>query len=235
MPASKKTAAKKAAPKKEAPAAAPSAPEKAAAPAPAPAGNAISAAMVKELRDKTGAPMMACKTILAEVGGDMEKAITELRKRDAKVAEKKAGREAKEGVVASYIHMEGRIGVLIEVNCETDFVAKNAQFREFVRELTLHIAAASPLYVRREEVPASLIEKETEIFAEQMKGKPAAAMAKILEGKINKFYSTVCLLEQGFIKDPDQTIEQLLKKKIAELGENLIIRRFTRYALGEEA
>jgi elongation factor Ts len=235
MPASKKTAAKKAAPKKEAPAAATTAPEKAAAPAPAPAGNAISAAMVKELRDKTGAPMMACKTILAEVGGDMEKAITELRKRDAKVAEKKAGREAKEGVVASYIHMEGRIGVLIEVNCETDFVAKNAQFREFVRELTLHIAAASPLYVRREEVPAALIEKETEIFAEQMKGKPAAAMAKILEGKLNKFYSTVCLLEQGFIKDPDQTIEQLLKKKIAELGENLIIRRFTRYALGEEA
>ena len=233
MPASKKTAAKKAAPKKEEPAAAKPAPEKAAAPAPA--GSAISAAMVKELRDKTGAPMMACKTILAEVGGDMEKAITELRKRDAKVAEKKAGREAKEGVVASYIHMEGRIGVLIEVNCETDFVAKNAQFREFVRELTLHIAAASPLYVRREEVPAALIEKETEIFAEQMKGKPAAAMAKILEGKLNKFYSTVCLLEQGFIKDPDQTIEQLLKKKIAELGENLIIRRFTRYALGEEA
>lgn len=236
MPASKKTASKKAAAKKE-PAAATPAPA-AAAPAPAPAAaseGGISAAMVKELRDKTGAPMMACKAVLAEVGGDMEKAITELRKRDAKVAEKKAGREAKEGVVASYIHMEGRIGVLIEVNCETDFVAKNNQFRDFVRELTLHIAAASPLYVRREEVPDALIEKEKEIFAEQMKGKPAAAMAKILEGKLNKFYSTICLLEQGFIKDPDQTIEQLLKKKIGELGENLVIRRFTRYALGEEA
>ncbi|MBU6301932.1 MAG: translation elongation factor Ts [Verrucomicrobia bacterium] len=235
MPASKKTAAKKAAaPKKE------TASSPAPAPAPAPAAPkaaepGISAAQVKELRDKTGAPMMTCKTILTEVGGDMEKAITELRKRDAKVAEKKAGREAKEGVVASYIHLEGRIGVLMEVNCETDFVAKNNQFRDFVRELTLHIAAASPLYVRREDVPAALIEKESEIFAEQMKGKPAAAMAKILEGKLNKFYSTVCLLEQGFIKDPDQTIEQLLKKKIAELGENLVIRRFTRYALGEEA
>ncbi len=233
MPASKKTASKKAAaPKKEAAAPAPAA---AAPAAPKAAEPAVSAALVKELRDKTGAPMMACKTILAEVGGDMEKAITELRKRDAKVAEKKAGREAKEGVVASYIHMEGRIGVLIEVNCETDFVAKNSQFRDFVRELTLHIAAASPLFVRREEVPAALIEKEQEIFAEQMKGKPAAAMAKILEGKLNKYYSTVCLLEQGFIKDPDQTIEQLLKKKIAELGENLVVRRFTRYALGEEA
>jgi elongation factor Ts len=233
MPASKKTAAKKAAaPKKEvAPAPAPKAPEK---PAEKPAESGISAALVKELRDKTGAPMMTCKTILTEVGGDMEKAITELRKRDAKVAEKKAGREAKEGVVSSYIHMEGRIGVLIEVNCETDFVAKNSQFRDFVRELTLHIAAAAPLFIRREEVPAALIEREKEIFAEQMKGKPASAIEKILEGKLNKFFSTVCLLEQGFIKDPDQTIEQLLKKKIAELGENLVVRRFTRYALGEE-
>jgi len=234
MPASKKTA-KKAAPQKETAAKPASAPAPA-APAPAPAaGSTVSAALVMELRNKTGAAMMVCKNILTEVGGDMEKAITELRKRDAKVAEKKSGREAKEGVVASYIHMEGRIGVLIEVNCETDFVAKNSQFRDFVRDLTLHIAAASPLYVRREEVPAALIEKESEIFTEQMKGKPAAAMAKILEGKLNKFYSTTCLLEQGFIKDPDQTIEQLLKKKIAELGENLIVRRFTRYALGEEA
>ncbi len=229
MPASKKTASQKASPKPE------TASQAASAPAAAPASGGISAALVKELRDKTGAPMMACKAVLAETGGDMEKAITELRKRDAKVAEKKAGREAKEGAVASYIHMEGRIGVLIEVNCETDFVAKNQQFRDFVRELTLHIAAASPLYVRREEVPTALVEKEKEIFAEQMKGKPAAAMEKILEGKLGKFYGTICLLEQGFIKDPDQTIEQLLKKKIAELGENLVIRRFTRYALGEEA
>jgi len=232
MSASKKAASKKA-PAKKAAAAEPAPAPKAAEPAPAAGG--ISAALVKELRDKTGAPMMACKTVLAETGGDMEKAITELRKRDAKVAEKKAGREAKEGVVASYIHMAGRIGVLIEVNCETDFVAKNQKFREFVSDLTLHIAAASPLYIRREEVPTVMIDKEREIFAEQMKGKPAAAIEKILEGKMNKFYSTVCLLEQGFVKDPDHTIEQLLKKKIAELGENLVVRRFTRYALGEEA
>jgi elongation factor Ts len=230
---SAKKAASKKAPAKKA-AAEPAPAPKAADPAPAPAGG-ISAALVKELRDKTGAPMMACKAVLAETGGDLEKAITELRKRDAKVAEKKAGREAKEGVVASYIHMAGRIGVLIEVNCETDFVAKNQKFREFVSDLTLHIAAASPLYIRREEVPTAMIDKEREIFADQMKGKPAAAIEKILEGKMNKFYGTVCLLEQGFVKNPDETIEQLLKKKIAELGENLVIRRFTRYALGEEA
>ncbi len=193
----------------------------------------IDAKMVKELREKTGAPMMACKEVLSAVDGDLEKAITELRKRDSKVAEKKAGREAKEGAVASYIHMEGRIGVLLEINCETDFVAKNDQFRDFVKDITLHIAAAAPLYVTRDEVPAELIEKEKEIFAEQMKDKPAKALEKILEGKINKFYSTICLMEQGYIKDPDKTVEDLLKAKIGELGENLILRRFTRYALGE--
>lgn len=193
----------------------------------------IDAKLVKELRDKTGAPMMACKEVLASTEGDLEKAITELRKRDAKVAEKKAGREANEGAVASYIHMEGRIGVLLEVNCETDFVAKNDQFRDFVKDITLHIAAAAPQYVTREEVPAEVADKEKEIFAEQMKDKPAKALEKILEGKMNKFYSTICLMEQGYIKDPDKTIEDLLKAKIGELGENLIIRRFTRYALGE--
>jgi len=194
----------------------------------------ITASLVKELREKTGAAMMACKKVLEETNGDLEKAITELRKRDAKLAEKKAGREAKEGVVASYIHMEGRIGVLVEVNCETDFVAKNDQFRDFVRELTLHIAAAAPLYVSREDVPHDLVEKEKEIFAEQMKDKPAKALEKIMEGKLNKFFSTICLLEQGFIKDDNQTIEDLVKAKIGELGENIIIRRFTRYALGED-
>ena len=177
---------------------------------------------------------MACKSILSEVGGDLEKAITELRKRDSKVAEKKAGREAKEGVVASYIHMEGRIGVLIEVNCETDFVAKNDGFRGFVKDVTLHIAAAAPQYVVREDVPEDVIAKEKEIFAEQMKDKPAKALEKILEGKMNKFFSTICLMEQGYIKDPDQTIEQLVKSKIGELGENIKIKRFTRYALGED-
>ena len=198
-------------------------------------GGAISASMVKELREKTGAPMMACKQILTEVGGDFEKAITELRKRDAKVAEKKSGRDAKEGVVASYIHMEGRIGVLVEVNSETDFVAKNDKFRDFVKDITLHIAAAAPQYVTRDEVPEEVTNKEKEIFAEQMKDKPAKALEKILEGKMNKFFSTICLMEQGYIKDPDQTIEQLLKAKIGEIGENLIIRRFTRYALGEDS
>ncbi len=194
----------------------------------------IDAKLVKELRDKTGAPMMACKEVLSEVDGDLEKAVTELRKRDAKVAEKKAGREAKEGAVASYIHMEGRIGVLIEVNCETDFVAKNDQFRDFVKDITLHIAAAAPQFVIRDEVPDAVIEREKEIFAEQMKDKPDKAKEKIMEGKLNKFYSTICLMEQGYIKDPEQTVEELLKSKIGELGENIVIRRFTRYALGEE-
>lgn len=190
--------------------------------------------MVKELRDKTGAAMMACKKVLAETGGDIEKAITELRKRDAKLAEKRAGRSAKEGVVASYIHMEGRIGVLLEVNCETDFVAKNELFRSFVKEITLHIAAAAPRYVNREQVPQEVIDREKEIFAEQMKDKSPKSLEKIMEGKLNKFFSTVCLMEQGFIKDENLTIEDLVKAKIGEIGENIIVRRFTRYALGEE-
>lgn len=194
----------------------------------------ISASLVKELRDKTGAAMMACKKVLAETGGDIEKAITELRKRDAKLAEKRASREAKEGVVASYIHMEGRIGVLVEVNCETDFVAKNDKFRDFVKEVTLHIAAAAPRYVNRQQVPQEVVDREKEIFAEQLKDKPAKSIEKIMEGKLNKFFSTVCLMEQGFIKDENLTVEDLLKSKIGEIGENIIIRRFTRFALGEE-
>lgn len=194
----------------------------------------ISASLVKELRDKTGAAMMACKKVLEETGGDIEKAITELRKRDAKLAEKRASREAKEGVVASYIHMEGRIGVLVEVNCETDFVAKNDKFRDFVKEVTLHIAAAAPRYVNRQQVPQEVIDREKEIFTEQLKGKPAKSIEKIMEGKLNKFFSTVCLMEQGFIKDENMTVEDLLKSKIGEIGENILIRRFTRFALGEE-
>ncbi|MEM7011364.1 MAG: translation elongation factor Ts [Verrucomicrobiota bacterium] len=201
---------------------------------PAGGGGAISASMVKELREKTGAPMMTCKQILTEVDGDFEKAITELRKRDAKLAEKKAGREAKEGLVASYIHMD-KIGVLVEVNSETDFVAKNDLFKDFVKDLTLHIAAAAPQYLTRDEVPEDIVDKEREIFAEQMKDKPPQAMEKIMEGKLNKFFSTICLMEQGYIQDPDKTIDQLLKAKIGEIGENLVIRRFTRFALGEDA
>lgn len=194
----------------------------------------ITASLVKELRDKTGAAMMACKKVLEETNGDIEKAIIELRKRDAKLAEKKASREAKEGVVASYIHMEGRIGVLLEVNCETDFVAKNVKFRDFVKELTLHIAAAAPRYVNRQQVPQDVVDREKEIFTEQMKGKPAKSIEKIMEGKLNKFFSTVCLMEQGFIKDENLTIEDLVKTKIGEIGENIVVRRFTRYALGED-
>ncbi|MEM7387813.1 MAG: translation elongation factor Ts [Verrucomicrobiota bacterium] len=194
----------------------------------------ISAKLVKELRDKTSASMMKCKEALKEAGGDLEKAETILRKKGIEGADKKAGRSAKEGVIASYIHLQGKVGVLIEVNCETDFVAKNDSFRDFVKDITLHIAAAQPICVSREEVDPAVVEKEREIFAEQVKGKPENIIDKIVDGKMNKYYSTVCLLEQGFVKDPDQTIEQLVKSKVAELGENILIKRFTRYAVGEE-
>jgi elongation factor Ts len=149
-------------------------------------------------------------------------------------AGKKADRAAKEGTIASYIHMQGKVGVLVEINCETDFVAKNDNFRDFVKDITLHIAAAHPLYVTRAQVPEALITKEREIAAAQVVGKPANIVDKIVDGKIDKFYSTICLLEQSFIKNPDVTIEDLVKSKIAELGENIIIRRFTRYGVGEE-
>ena len=148
-------------------------------------------------------------------------------------ASKKASRVTKEGIVASYIHLQGKVGVLVEVNCETDFVAKNEIFRLFVKDITLHIAAAHPLYVSREDVPGNLIEAEREIYKAQVKGKPEAVINKIVDGKLEKFYSTVCLLEQGFIKNLDQTIKELLSSKIAELGENIVIRRFTRYLVGE--
>ena len=188
---------------------------------------------VKQLREKTNAGMMDCKRALTEAGGDIEKAETILRTKGIASASKKSSRATKEGIVASYIHLQGKVGVLVEVNCETDFVAKNEDFRAFVKDITLHIAAAQPLYVSRDEVPAEMIEKEQAIYAAQVKGKPENIMAKIVEGKLDKFYSTVCLLEQGFIKDPDQTIKELVAAKIAEIGENIIIRRFTRYSVGE--
>src|SRR5881227_173267 len=188
---------------------------------------------VKELRDRTNAGMMDCKRALAESGGDLEKAETNLRTKGIASAGKKASRATKEGIVAAYIHLQGKVGVLVEVNCETDFVAKNENFRAFVKDITLHIAAAHPLYVSRDDVPGALIEAEREIYKAQVKGKPEAVMHKIVEGKLEKFYSTVCLLEQGFIKNPDQTIRELLSAKIAELGENIVIRRFTRYLVGE--
>ncbi len=194
---------------------------------------AITAKLVAELREKTNAGMMKCKEALKEADGDLEKAETILRKKGIESAGKKAARVAKEGVIASYIHHD-RAGVLIEVNCETDFVAKTDAFRAFVKDVTLHIAAAQPTFITRDEVPEDAVAKEKEVYAEQMKNKPANVIEKILEGKLDKYYSTVCLLEQGFIKDPDQTVGDLLKLKIAELGENIVIRRFTRYALGDE-
>jgi elongation factor Ts len=194
----------------------------------------VSPALVKELREKTNAGMMDCKQALVEAGADIEKAEEILRKKGIASASKKASRSAKDGLIASYIHLQGRVGVLIEVNCETDFVAKNENFREFVKDLTLHIAAAHPSYVSRDQVPAELIEREREIYRAQVKGKPENVVEKIVDGKLDKFYSSVCLLDQAFIKNPDQTIKDLVASKIAELGENIIIRRFVRYAVGED-
>lgn len=194
----------------------------------------ITAELVKTLRDKTNAGMMECKAALTEAGGDLEQAETILRKKGIAKADKKADRQTKEGVIASYIHMAGRVGVLIEVNCETDFVAKNENFRDLVKDITLHIAASNPRYLQREEVPADLISKEREIAAEQVKGKPANIVDKIVDGKMEKFFADQCLMEQAFIKDDKKTITDLVKGKIAELGENIVIRRFVRYAVGEE-
>jgi elongation factor Ts len=194
----------------------------------------VNPTLVKQLRDKTNAGMMDCKNALVESAGDLSKAEDILRKKGIASASKKASRSAKEGVVASYIHLQGKVGVLVEINCETDFVAKNDIFRDFVKDITLHIAAAHPLYVSREQVPVESVEREREIYRAQVTGKPANIVEKIVEGKIDKFFSNVCLLDQAFIKNPDQTIKELVSSKIAELGENIVIRRFARYAVGEE-
>ncbi|OFZ56666.1 MAG: elongation factor Ts [Bdellovibrionales bacterium RIFOXYC1_FULL_54_43] len=195
----------------------------------------ISASQVKELREKTGAGMMDCKKALAESSGDFEKAIDYLRKKGIAAAAKKAGRATKEGAVFSYIHGEGKVGVMVEVNCETDFVARTEQFRQFVKDVSMHIAAANPQWVRQEDVPAEVVQKEKEIAIAQMQnsGKPAAVLEKIAEGKLKKFYEDTCLLNQAFVKDPNKSIDQLLKETIATLGENIAIRRFARFVLGE--
>ncbi len=195
----------------------------------------ISASLVKELREKTGAGMMDCKKALTETSGDFEKAIEYLRKKGIASAAKKAGRLTKEGAVTSYIHGEGKVGVLLEVNCETDFVARTEQFRQLVKDLAMHVAAANPQWTRSDEVPADILAKEKEIAVAQMQasGKPAAVLEKIAEGKIKKFYEDNCLMYQTFVKDPTKTIEQLLKEAIATLGENISVRRFARFALGE--
>ncbi len=194
----------------------------------------ITAATVKALREKTGLGMMECKKALTAAGGDMNKAIEELRKRGELKSEKKGERETAEGIIGSYIHLQGKIGVLIEVNCETDFVARNDNFKEFVKDVSMHIAASDPKYVTPAEVPADRIEKEREIFAAQVKDKPANVIDKIVDGKVNKWLSEICLIKQPFVRDNDVTIEALTKQKIAEIGENIVIRRFVRYAVGEE-
>lgn len=193
----------------------------------------ISAQMVSALRGRTGAGLMDCKRALTESDGDTDQAETLLRKRGVAQAAKKAGRDASDGLVESYIHLGGKVGVLIEVNCETDFVAKTDDFKGFCRDLCLQIAAAGPTAVKRDEVPADLVAKETEIAEAQAAGKPPPAVKKIVEGKLDKFYSTICLLDQPFVKSPDQTIQELLTAMIHKLGENIIISRFTRYQVGE--
>jgi elongation factor Ts len=195
---------------------------------------AIDSKVVKELRDKTGAGMMDCKVALQEAKGDLVEAEKILRKKGIAVAGKKAARAANEGCIASYIHHGSKLGVLVEINCETDFVARNEHFRELVKDITQHIAAANPSYVKREDVPANILESEKEIYRAQVKDKPPQAVDKIVTGKLEKFYSTVCLLEQPFVKNPEIVIKDHITAKIAQLGENIVIRRFTRWQLGEE-
>jgi len=192
----------------------------------------ISAQAVADLREKTGAGLLDCKKALSEANGNVEEAITILRKKGAASAAKKAERATKEGTIESYIHVGGKVGVLIEVNCETDFVGRNEGFKAFVKDLCLQIAAASPLYVSREEVPEAELAKERDIAAAQVQGKPPAAVQKIVEGKLEKHYSTVCLIDQPFVKQPEKTVKEILTEQIAKLGENIQIRRFVRYQLG---
>ncbi len=196
----------------------------------------ITAAMVKELREKTNAGMMDCKKALQETGGDMKKAIDYLRQKGLAVAQKRAGKATSEGLVHSYIHAGGRIGVLVEVNCETDFTAKSDAFQEFVKNLAMHIAATNPLGIAREDIPADIIEREREIYKKQAldSGKPEHIVEKIVTGKMEKFYKESCLLEQAYVKDPDITVQDYLNELIGKTGESIIIRRYTRYQLGED-
>jgi len=199
----------------------------------------VSAEMVKRLREETGAGMMDCKSALVEAKGDFELARQILRKKGLAAAAKKAGRAATDGVVASYIHPGARVGVLVEVNCETDFVAKTPEFQALVHDIAMHVAAAAPaaaLYVTKEEVPAEVLEKEKEIYKAQAagQGKPAPVQEKIAEGKLKEFYATFCLLEQPFVKEPKLTVGQLVQEKIAVIKENIVVRRFARFRLGED-
>ncbi|MBC7106681.1 MAG: translation elongation factor Ts [Firmicutes bacterium] len=195
----------------------------------------VPAAQVKELRERTGAGMLACKQALVEAGGDMERAITILREKGLAAAAKKAGRAANDGLVEAYIHGGGRIGVLVEVNCETDFVARTEEFRTLARDLAMQIAAARPEYIRREDVPEEVVVKEKAILRAQAlrEGKPEKVVDRMVEGRLEKFFKEQCLLEQPFIRDPNITVGQLITEKIARLGENITVRRFARFELGE--
>lgn len=195
----------------------------------------ISAAMVKDLREKTGAPMMDCRSALVEAKGNMEEAVVVLRKKGMASAAKKASRTATEGAVGTYIHAGGKIGVLLEVNCESDFVARTEDFQELLKDIAMHIAATDPRYVRKEDVTAQDMEREKEIYRAQaaQTGKPAPVIEKIVEGKMSKFYEEVCLLEQPFIKEQSVTISQLIAQKVGKLGENIMVRRFARFKVGD--
>lgn len=195
----------------------------------------ITSEMIKELREKTQAGMLDCKKALIECGGDMEKAVDYLRKKGLAAANKREGRVAKEGIIASYIHNNNKLGVLLELNCETDFVARNQDFQDLAKDLCMQVAASNPLYVAPEDVPAEVLEREKEIYREQLKesGKPANVIEKIVEGKLTKFYSEVCLLEQEFIKDNKVIIKDLIKNKIATYGENITVGRFVRFQIGQ--
>lgn len=196
----------------------------------------ISASMVKELRIKTNAGMMDCKEALQESGGDFEKAVEYLRKKGLSAATKRSSKAAKDGVVASYIHMQGKIGVMVEVNCETDFVARTEDFQTMARDIAMHVAASNPLYVGSEDVPESVLEKEKAIYQEQAQteGKPEKIWDRIVQGKLKKYYEEVCLLNQKFVKDMDITVETLVNNMIAKTGENILVRRFVRFQLGED-
>ena len=200
-----------------------------------PVTETISAAMVKELREKTGAPMMDCRNALTEAKGDMEEAVVVLRKRGMASAAKKASRTASEGAVGTYIHAGGKIGVLLEINCESDFVARTADFQELLKDIAMHIAATDPRYIRKEDVTAEDLEREKDIYRAQaaQTGKPAPVIEKIVEGKMSKFYEEVCLLEQPFIKEQTVTIAQLIAQKVGKLGENIQVRRFARFKVGD--
>jgi elongation factor Ts len=196
----------------------------------------ITAAMVKELREKTGVGMMDCKKALADNDGDMEKAVDFLRKKGLATAQKRAGRAMSEGTIQAYIHMGGKIGVMVEVNCESDFVAKNEDFQEFARSIAMHIAATNPVAIAQENVPQEVVDKEMEIYRGQAMemGKPENIAEKISEGKLQKFFKENCLMNQAYVKDPEKTIADLLNEQIAKIGENISIKRFSRFQLGED-